>query len=427
MLAGRPEGHRADAGGDAAAYAVQGRRELADAVDDVAAHPLGGGLVAVGEEQRELVAAEAGHHVGVAHRAAQDAADGDQQLVAGVVAEAVVDLLEVVEVEQQHRAGRAVASAALEVSLELGVEATPVGQAGEHVVVDEVRQPVLVAPTLGDVDDVDQHDVGLLGPGAPQEAAAQPHVDVLATVVAQHAVRGVGAGDVLEDAGQVVGDRGVVRRGQLGQPHALELVGGQADDPAQRRVDELDAARGVQHRDPVRRVEEQSLALLGGRAGGAGLALHPHHDALHDATQDHRDGDQEEGSPPVLDRVAGRPDQQHGAQDRRPREHARDVQLPPGARDRQPQDGDQDQHGHPRGLSPTRLADEQDEDEGEVGGRRVDPAAQLAPAALDEQTHDGEVDEGRQGQHDPRHVVRRQQHGEQAEPADDAEGAHEAQ
>ena len=86
MLAGGLEGHRADAGGDAAAYAVEGGGELADPVDHVPADPLGAGLVAVGQQQGELVAAEPGDHVGVAHRPAQDATDRDQELVAGVVA-----------------------------------------------------------------------------------------------------------------------------------------------------------------------------------------------------------------------------------------------------------------------------------------------------------------------------------------------------
>ena len=163
------------------------------ALHDGPADPLGAGLVAVGQQHGELVATEPGDDVGVAHGPAQDAADRDEELVAGVVAEAVVDLLEVVEVEQQDRAALAVATAALEVPLELGVEPAPVGQAGQHVVVDEVGEAVLVATALGHVDDVDQHDVGLVGSGATQQAAAQRHVDVLAAVVAQHAVGGAGA------------------------------------------------------------------------------------------------------------------------------------------------------------------------------------------------------------------------------------------
>ena len=51
----------------------------------------------------ELVAAEAGDQIGVAHGGLEPLRDLDQQPVAGLVAEAVVDDLEVVEVEEQDR------------------------------------------------------------------------------------------------------------------------------------------------------------------------------------------------------------------------------------------------------------------------------------------------------------------------------------
>ena len=100
-LAGRGPGDGdPEAGGD----------EVLDAVDHVG---LGEGrrdavgdrhrLVLVGEavdQDPELVAAEAGDDVAGAQVRAQPRGDRAQQLVAGVVAEAVVDQLEVVEVEE---------------------------------------------------------------------------------------------------------------------------------------------------------------------------------------------------------------------------------------------------------------------------------------------------------------------------------------
>ena len=53
-------------------------------------------------DHHELVAAEAGHGVGGAHALSQPVGGLHQQLVAGAVAEAVVDDLEVVEVEEEH-------------------------------------------------------------------------------------------------------------------------------------------------------------------------------------------------------------------------------------------------------------------------------------------------------------------------------------
>ena len=45
---------------------------------------------------------------------------------------------------------------------QLLVEPATVGQAGEGIVVGEVGEALLVAPLLGDVDDVDQDEVFLV-------------------------------------------------------------------------------------------------------------------------------------------------------------------------------------------------------------------------------------------------------------------------
>ncbi len=115
-------------------------REL-DALGDA-----GGALVVAAVEQdRELVAAEARRQVAGAQAGAQAAGEGDQQLVADLVPEAVVDALEVVEVEEQH--DRAAVGAA-ERRLDLLGEQRAVGEAGERVVVGAVREPVAVLGQL---------------------------------------------------------------------------------------------------------------------------------------------------------------------------------------------------------------------------------------------------------------------------------------
>ena len=65
--------------------------------------------VGVGQQHGELVAAEARERVAGAQPLAQQRRDATDELVAGVVAERVVDVLEVVEVEHEQRAARAVA------------------------------------------------------------------------------------------------------------------------------------------------------------------------------------------------------------------------------------------------------------------------------------------------------------------------------
>ncbi len=75
-----------------------------------------------------------------AETGAEEPSRGDDQLVPGSVAQGVVDALEVVEVEQQQRTGRPVATTAIEVSLELALEPSAIGQSGECVVVGQMPQ-----------------------------------------------------------------------------------------------------------------------------------------------------------------------------------------------------------------------------------------------------------------------------------------------
>ena len=91
--------------------------------------PLGLGAPAGRRQDRELVAAEARERVALAQAGRQRARDPHDQLVAGAVAEGVVDLLEVVQVDHQHGALVAVALAALQVLLQAPLVGAAVEQA----------------------------------------------------------------------------------------------------------------------------------------------------------------------------------------------------------------------------------------------------------------------------------------------------------
>jgi hypothetical protein len=104
----------------ATSWAAEGERlaqRLGDAVGHVRADRR---LVDVVAQHHELVAAEPPDGVARTHRAAQPPCHLAEQLVADGVAEGVVDVLEAVEVEEQHRgaapgcarAGRAPAASA---------------------------------------------------------------------------------------------------------------------------------------------------------------------------------------------------------------------------------------------------------------------------------------------------------------------------
>ena len=126
----------ADAGGD------HERHRGAVEVERLAHHleqPLGDELRAAVErgavdQHDELVAAHPADRVGLAQRARQPGRDCDEQPVAGVVAERVVDVLEVVEVDEQRGAGRAVAAVAGEQLLDAVHDQRAVRQAGQRVV-----------------------------------------------------------------------------------------------------------------------------------------------------------------------------------------------------------------------------------------------------------------------------------------------------
>ena len=92
---------------------------------------LGAGVVAL-DQDGELVAADAGDGVADAHARAQPLADRHEQVVAGVVTEAVVHGLEVVEVDEQHR--HRLVAPLLERVVEAVPEQRPVGELRERVV-----------------------------------------------------------------------------------------------------------------------------------------------------------------------------------------------------------------------------------------------------------------------------------------------------
>ncbi len=86
-----------------------------------------GGLLHLRHDDGELVAAHACDHVELARAAAQTLADKLEQLVADMVAERVIDALEVVEVEAKHRQALA-ALDALDLVVELFEQQRAVGR-----------------------------------------------------------------------------------------------------------------------------------------------------------------------------------------------------------------------------------------------------------------------------------------------------------
>ena len=104
---------------------------ILDAVQDVqrVAQPT-----VVAEDEHEFVAAVAGDGVRIAQAGFQPAGDFDQQFVAGAMTEAVVDELEVVEIDESQRALGRPPLRQTQHLLQTVLQQVPVGQAGERIV-----------------------------------------------------------------------------------------------------------------------------------------------------------------------------------------------------------------------------------------------------------------------------------------------------
>ena len=137
-----------DAAVDGHRSAVQRDRE-GEGRQDALADGAGDVRTAV-DDDGELVAADAGDDVTGAHAAAQPLGEHEQELVAGGVTAAVVDVLEVVEVDEQqaHR------TAALQDPVGDLLEQGAVGQAGQRV----AEHLVLVEPPGGEVGEAGGED-----------------------------------------------------------------------------------------------------------------------------------------------------------------------------------------------------------------------------------------------------------------------------
>ena len=171
-----------------------GLRHLAqDALDGMPAFLERGGS----KQQHELVAADARDHVvatGPRTQAAAHAAGQiEQQAVAGFVTEAVVDRLEVIEVEVTHGQQRAFTAAGLHRRLQHLCELDPIRQTGEFVEMRLSLQLLELGTSVGHVGDgqhVVAHAVVRVAHG--RHAQLQQAGFTVTTLVAQLAAPGAG-------------------------------------------------------------------------------------------------------------------------------------------------------------------------------------------------------------------------------------------
>ncbi len=252
--AGRPLG---DPGGRArAAVAGQVAETEADPLERAGGDLARDGVVRLGGDQRELVAAVAGGEVVGPRGRAQRVADAAQHLVADQVAVLVVDLLEAVQVDQDERqrsAGRALGP--LDLAGEAVVHRSVVEAAGERVGAGGFGQP-------GADGGVRERDGGELGerlqpfevPAAQRDAAAVRDGEDAAQLprpVHRHGHRGL---DVLPGRarpGAADLDVALGHHGLVGEQH----LAGQA-------LARRQPVAEVLGREPGRRLERQRFAVV---------------------------------------------------------------------------------------------------------------------------------------------------------------------
>ena len=103
-------------------------------------------LVGGFEQDAEFVAADPGDDVAVTDALGQQVGDLDQRLVAGAMAERIVDHLQAVEIDEQHRRVDPVAVDPRDQPLELAHEAAPVRELDQRVLVRQLVE--LLDPRL---------------------------------------------------------------------------------------------------------------------------------------------------------------------------------------------------------------------------------------------------------------------------------------
>jgi hypothetical protein len=237
-------------------------------------HPLGGvgrllDVLDVLEQQCELVPAESRGGVACAHARGEAHRHGREHLVAGGVTEAVVDGLEVVQIQEDHGNAALLAPAPGDRMAHALGEERAVREAGNGIVESLVGELLLERKALADVAAVEHDAAHVLV--AEQVGAVDLELLRCAVPVHQRA---------LDDVRLVARERGVAREhlphaAAVGRMHQLvegppgHLLGRVPEQPLDRGALVRDPAVGSDHGDQVARVTDERA-----EAGFAATPVH---------------------------------------------------------------------------------------------------------------------------------------------------------
>ena len=175
-------------------------------------------VVQVVEQGNKLVAAYPCDQVILTHGSAQPVGDHGEQQITQAMAEGVVDLLEVVQVDiEQGESGRA-ALPAQDHAVQLGLEQGPIAKAGQRILACHLVQFLATASTTLRVDQCARECVGVEAfpwQDVVRTAVYGGAITLGAVVVADQQQQGFGAGSasVLQQAGFIGQQAGVVVAG----------------------------------------------------------------------------------------------------------------------------------------------------------------------------------------------------------------------
>ena len=183
-------------------------------------------IVEVLDDHHELVAAQARQQVGLAQRARQRGRHALQELVADAMAERVVDVLEAVEVDEQHADAMAAALGLRDRLRQALVQQQPVGQAGQRVARREILQPLLGLDPRRHVlhERQDRHDLAVVVEQRRVVPLAPDRVAV-AAVIAREAGRArlLAAHEAPDETGEALAVV-LVHERAVGERNAQDLV-----------------------------------------------------------------------------------------------------------------------------------------------------------------------------------------------------------
>ncbi len=163
--------------------------DLAEQHDELVTAEAGDRIAAERADGEQVVLFAARHRIAAAQAGAQPPRNFAQHQIADLVAQRVVDLLEVVEVNEQQCEGALVAGGVGQGLVEDLAQQGPVRQAGDVVEVGEIAHPVLRPATVGDV---------LGDAGKPEQLA--PVADLCIGFVVEHPLAAIGVDDAVVQA-----------------------------------------------------------------------------------------------------------------------------------------------------------------------------------------------------------------------------------